>query len=165
MGDVIDWITQTRLSEIVLTYGWIWPIAEALHFMGLVLLAGTVGLFDLRVLGLGKGIAPSAIHKLVPFGLLGFAISVVTGILFIAGTPDQYFYNSAFHFKVVFLLLMGLNVAFFYAVPHRSLRALGPHAEAPRAAKASAALSLTVLVAVMCCGRMLTFFRPPGGFF
>lgn len=159
---VIDWLIATRLSQFVVDTGWVWPAAEALHFMGLVLLAGTVSLFDLRVLGIGKGIAPGAIHRLVPFGLLGFVISIATGTLFIFGTPDQYFYNAAFHFKLVFLGLMGLNVAFFYSAAFRTVRALGPDDDAPRAARISAGLSLAIMIGVMCCGRMLTFFRPPG---
>ena len=156
----IEWLEATPVANFVFTYGWAWPICESLHFMGLVLLVGSVGLFDLRVLGLGKGIPPAAIHRLVPFGLLGFVVSVMTGAVFISGTPDQYFFNAAFHFKVLFLLLMGLNVAFFYAGPHRVASMLGPYDDAPRAAKISATLSLSFLVAVMCCGRMLTFYRP-----
>jgi hypothetical protein len=156
----IDWLESTALANLVYTYGWIWPISEALHFMGLVLLVGCVGLFDLRVLGLGKGIPPAAVHRLVPLGLLGFVVSVLTGTVFVTTMPDQYFYNSAFHFKAVFLLLMGLNAAFFYAGPYRAVTALGPYEDAPLAAKASAALSLSVMTAVMCCGRMLTFYRP-----
>ncbi len=164
MQGVIEWLVATRLSAFVMDTAWVWPVAEALHFMGLVLLAGTIGLFDLRVLGLGKGIAPGAIHRLVPFGLLGFAISIATGTLFIFGTPDQYFYNAAFHLKLVFLSLMGLNVAFFYARPFRAVRALGAYDDAPRPARVSAALSLAIMAGVMLCGRMLTFFRPPGYF-
>ena len=164
MQSWVEWLTATRLSSFVIENGWVWPIAEALHFMGLVLLVGTVSLFDLRVLGMGKGIPPAAIHRLVPLGLAGFVVSIATGTLFIFGTPDQYFYNSAFHLKVVFLGLMGLNVAFFYSLPYRTVRSLGSFNDAPPVAKASAALSLLIMIGVMCCGRMLTFFRPPGGF-
>lgn len=165
MKGVIEWILATQLSGFVLDNGWVWPIAEALHFMGLVLLVGTVSMFDLRILGLGRGIPPAAIHRLIPFGLLGFGISVLTGIVFISGTPDQYFYNSAFHFKLVFLTLMGLNAALFYAAPFRAVEALGPLEDTPRLAKVCAGLSLAALVGVMCCGRMLTFFRPPPGIY
>lgn len=158
---LIDWLYGTWLSDFVNGYRWAWPIMETLHFCGLTLLAGTVGLFDLRVLGVGKGFSPAELHRLLRWGLLGFAISVTTGITFIAGASEQYFYNSAFHFKVVFLALMGLNAAWFYWRDFAAVRALGPYHEAPQRAKVVAALSLFLLVAVMCCGRMLTFFRPP----
>jgi hypothetical protein len=161
MDALIDWIVSTPLSYFVTEYRWVWPISESIHFCGLTLLAGTVGLFDLRVLGLAKGIAPSALHATLPWGLSGFGASVVTGIMFISGTPDQYFYNDAFKLKVVFLALMGANAALFYWREFAGIRALGPYDDAPRSTKIVAAASLFFLVAVMLCGRMLTFFRPP----
>ena len=94
----------------------------------------------------------------MPFGLVGFAVSIGTGTLFLF---DQYFYNSAFHFKLGFLGAMGLNVAFFYARSFRLVRTLGPFDDAPLVAKISAGLSLAIMVGVICAGRMLTFFRPP----
>lgn len=161
MEPLIDWLRTTALSDFVLTYAWAWPISETIHFCGLTLLAGTVGLFDLRVLGLAKGFAPADLHRLLRFGLVGFALSVATGITFIAGQPEQYFYNAAFHWKVVFLALMGANVAWFYWREFPAVRALGPSDEASARAKIVAGASLFFLAAVMCCGRMLTFFRPP----
>jgi hypothetical protein len=156
----MDWMLATDLSVFILTVDWAWPVSETLHFIGLVMLAGTVGMFDLRVLGVGRGIPPTEVHKLLRVGMLGFAISVSTGTLFVFGTPDQYFYNSAFHVKVVGLALMGANVAVFYGAFYQRVRTLGAHDDAPLRAKVSAALSIALLVTVMCAGRMLTFFRP-----
>ena len=118
MEAFIDWIVSTRLSWFVTEFRWVWPIAETLHFCGLTLLAGTVGLFDLRVLGFVKGIAPSTLHASLPWGLAGFFISVVTGVMFISGTPDQYFYNDAFKLKAVLLVLLGTNAAVYYWREH-----------------------------------------------
>jgi hypothetical protein len=161
MEELIRWITRTPVSSFVLTYGWVWPISETLHFCGLTLMAGTVGMFDLRVLGVGRGIAPSSLHRLLRYGVAGFAISVTTGLLFIAGTPDQYFYNLAFKVKIVCLLLTGINVILFYSLEFKQVTALGPDDDAPLGAKLMAVVSLALLAAVMCAGRMLTFFRPP----
>jgi hypothetical protein len=161
MAALIDWIRDTPLSSFVLTYGWVWPVSESLHFCGLTLMAGTVGIFDLRVLGVGRGIAPRSLHRLIRFGLGGFALSVLTGTLFIAGTPDQYFYNAAFKVKVVCLFLVGCNVALFYSLEFKRVMALAPNDDAPLSAKWMAAASLLLLIGVMCAGRMLTFFRPP----
>jgi hypothetical protein len=124
-------------------------------------MAGTVGLFDLRLLGMAKGIAPSTLHVALRWGVIAFGVSVATGVMFISGTPDQYFYNDAFLLKVVFLVLMGANVALFYWREWAVVRTLGPHDDAPRSAKIVATASLVFLVAVMLCGRMITFFRPP----
>jgi hypothetical protein len=101
------------------------------------------------------------LHETLRIGLVGFGASVITGIMFISGTPDQYFYNDAFKLKAVFLALMGLNAALFYWREFAAVRALGPNDDAPRSAKIVAAASLVFLVGVMLCGRMITFFRPP----
>ena len=160
MDASIEWIVGTKLSWFVTTYGWVWPICESLHFCGLTVLAGTVGLFDLRILGLAKGIAPSTLHATLSWGVAGFAVCAITGVMFISGAPDQYFYNDAFKLKVVFLLLVGLNAALFYWRELANVRMLGPHDDAPSGAKWVAGASLLLLAVVMYCGRMLTFFRP-----
>lgn len=158
---IMDWLLETRISHLMLDYRWTWPISESLHFVGLVLMAGTVGVFDLRLLGVAKGIAPASLHRLLRWGVAGFGISLATGLMFISGTPDQYFFNAAFHVKIVCLALVGLNVLLFYSLEFGKVRAMGPYDDAPLAARLMAAVSFVLLVAVMCAGRMLTFFRPP----
>ena len=48
------WLASTRLSGFVNGHSWVWPACETLHFMGLTLLIGNVGLMDLRLLGVEK---------------------------------------------------------------------------------------------------------------
>jgi len=156
----IEWLEATRLAELMHS-SWAWPIAECLHFSGLVLLVATVGLFDLRVLGVGRGIAPYDLHRLVRYGAVGFGISLLTGIGFVSGTPDQYFYNPSAHLKVIFLGIAGVNLLYFYARPFRSLRTLGPYDTAPLEARICAGISLFAMTGIMLFGRMLTFYRPP----
>jgi len=160
LPDVIHWLTHTPVNSVVMDYRWVWPISESLHFCGLAMMVGTVGLFDLRLLGLAKGIAPAALHWSLRVGMAGFAISVITGSLFIFGQPDQYFYNDAFKLKVIALTLLGVNVLAFYSLEARRVLTLGPEDDAPLRAKWIAAISLSLLILIMLFGRMLTFFRP-----
>jgi hypothetical protein len=160
LSDIIAWLTSTPVNTVVMNYRWVWPIAEVLHFSALAVMVGTVGTFDLRLLGLAKGVAPATLHRALRYGVAAFVLSALTGSLFIFGQPDQYFYNSAFKLKVIALLLLGLNVVFFYTLEARRVLALGPTDAVPLRAKIIAAISLTLLVSIMLFGRMLTFFRP-----
>ena len=160
MEALIDWLYGTWASHFANDFRWTWPIAESIHFIGLVLLAGTVGAFDLRVVGFFKGVRPADLHRLLRFGIVGFGLLIITGLLFISGAPEQYFYNRSFHFKVAALSLAGLNVVLFYSLEFRSIQQLGPNDDAPTRARIMTGLSLLLLVAVMLFGRMLTFFRP-----
>lgn len=155
------WLASTALSSWFLDNGaWSWPLAESLHFIGLTTLVGSIGIIDLRILGVGKGIRIADLHKLVVFTVAGFALNVVTGSLFVIGQPDQYLLNRAFHFKLAFLAIAGLNVLVFYGTGFRRLKQLGPHDEAPFAARLMAGLSLACWIGVICAGRLLTFYRP-----
>jgi hypothetical protein len=155
------WVRATALSGFVLDHAWLWPALETLHYLGLSLLLGAVGMFDLRVLGLAKPIPPAALHRLIPVGVAGWLLNLATGAAFVSGFPDQYSYNRAFHVKLAFMALAGINVALFYSGPFRPVRALAAGEDASASAKAMAGISLASWLAVLVCGRLLTFFRPP----
>ena len=156
-------IRSTALHVFIRTYEpWVWPLCETLHYLGLSILLGTVGLFDLRVLGVAKGIPIESIHRLIPWGIGGYAVNILTGIIFFVGHPDQYFYNNAFRLKALFMVVAGLNVLAFYGTSaFRELKKSGPDADPPFRAKVIAGTSLSMWVAVLICGRLLTFYRPP----
>ncbi len=140
---------------------WGWPTVESLHFMGLSLLIGTVGLFDLRMIGLAKGIPMNALHRLVPWGIAGYALNVTTGFMFVSTAPDQYLFNPAFQTKLAFMAVAGINVLIFYRFAFGPVKRSGADAKAPRAAQVAAAVSLTCWIGVIVCGRLITYYRPP----
>jgi hypothetical protein len=155
------WVRGTELHAFVLAHPRLWQVLETLHYFGLCLLFGTVILFDLRILGVAKAIAPCELHRFVPWGVAGFLLNLVTGICFFFGYPEQYAYNSAFHIKVVAMALAGINVALFYGLVFPRVKGLGPHTDAPTTAKVVTGVSLASWVVVLSAGRLLTFFRPP----
>lgn len=139
---------------------WAWPIAESLHFIGLTLLVGTVGAFDLRVLGVGKRIPIAAMHRFIPLGIAGFALNFVTGLCFLLTEPDQYIYNPSFHFKLLFLAIAAANIALFYLTAYRRILSNPSVFKAPPLAMVIAAVSLCAWIGVITSGRLLTFYRP-----
>jgi uncharacterized membrane protein len=154
------WIYHTlramRWATPFMTSKWGWPFCETVHFLGLSLLIGTIGMFDLRLLGMGRGVPIRALHKLVPWGVTGYLLALITGIMFLATEPDQYIFNPAFQWKILFMALAGLNMATFYLAVFRRVR----DGDADLPAKLIAALSLFLWIGVIVFGRMLTFYRP-----
>ena len=140
---------------------WAWPFVEALHYTGLALLLGTVGLFDLRVLGVARGVSMAALHKFVPIGVGAYLISVTTGAMFFYAAWDQYLYNPAFQLKMLCMAIAGLNMVMFYATTARAVKSLSPYGQASIAAKCFAAVSLLSWTSVIVFGRIITMFRPP----
>ena len=70
------------LASYVGAHVWVWPLCETLHFVGLCLLLGVVLMVDLRMLGVGKSLSFAALYQLLPLGMLGFTINLVTGMIF-----------------------------------------------------------------------------------
>jgi hypothetical protein len=164
MGDFQAWLVSTLSSvppvAAVMRTAWGWPIVESIHFIGLTLLFGTIAAWDLRLVGMARRVPMAAFHRLVPFAVLGFAINAASGSMFLMTEPNQYIYNPAFHFKLLFLALAGLNVLLFYSTIFRRVTALGPGDAPPHAARFFGAASLVLWTAVIICGRLLTFYRP-----
>ena len=104
----------------------------------------------------------SKLHRLIPWGIAGFALNVCSGLLFVLTEPDQYIYNPSFHLKLVFLAIAGLNASLFYLTSYRQVFGTAPSLDAPRRAKTIALVSLCAWMTVIVCGRMLTFYRPGG---
>ena len=152
-----QWLRATPASEWINSSTWIWPLCESLHFMGLSLLVGITGFFDLRLMGFFKRVSIGAARDLMPFALIGFAINVVTGLVFLTGLPEQYARNPVWWYKVGFLMLAGLNALFYETRLSATVLALGPGSDTPTAVKLIGLVSLVSWFAVLYCGRMLAF--------
>jgi hypothetical protein len=152
-------------SETIRTYvinsSWAWPILEIVHFAGMALLFGTIGILDLRLLGIAKRMPVAPLEKLVPLGIFGFLLTLLSGYAFITSAPEgpnDYLTNLSFYFKTTCLVLAGINVAIFYTSGiSKEVDALGPGEDAPRRAKIIAALSLVLWIGVIYFGRMLMY--------
>jgi hypothetical protein len=154
------WFETLPTRDVMLNTRWGWPMAESIHFIGLSLLVGTVGMFDLRLLGVAKQIPPAALHRLIKYGVAGFIGNVLTGICFLSGAPDQYIYNWSFRWKLVFLTVAGLNILVFYSSFFRRVRDLGEDEAIPVGARVVGAVSICCWIGVITAGRLLTFYRP-----
>ena len=66
---LVTWTLSTGVGDFVHNQTWVFPIGEVLHFMGLSLLVGTVGMVDLRMLGLAKMLPFASLHRLIRWGM------------------------------------------------------------------------------------------------
>ncbi len=161
MTDFLYEVGRATGIHALMNSPWGWPTVESLHFMGLSLLVGAVGLFDLRMLGLARGIPIGALHRLIPWGVGGYVVNAGTGLLFVTSAPDQYLFNPAFQIKLGLMAVAGFNVLFFYRFVFARVREGEGEAHAPRSAKIAAIVSLACWTGVIVCGRLITYYRPP----
>ena len=152
---VLDSLKSAYISRYQFSHPMAWPALEAAHFIGLSLLFGVVLLGNLRILGLMRNAALFDIHRLLPWGIWGFVLNSVTGMLFYIGQAFQYVDNPSFHWKVVFMLIAGANA--LYLTLFDDVWTLGKGEEAPTSAKLIAASQIFLWVGVIYFGRMLPY--------
>jgi uncharacterized membrane protein len=145
-----------KFSDAMTYSKWWWTFMMAAHFLGLILIVGTVGLFDIRIMGFLKQLPIAPLHRLLPWGLAGLAVNIVTGLLAFAGRPENYIFSIALWLKILALLLLGLNAAAFYLTNvFGEVENLGAGEDAPISAKLIAASSLFLWFAVITMGRYI----------
>lgn len=155
--DLVVWLKGTYLSQQMITQPWLWPIAETFHFIGLTLVIGIAGLFDLRLMGLTRRVSVQAAMDMRGWAAAGVAISLVTGVMFFVGAPDQYLANPAFWGKLFFLAVAMINIAFFETRLGRKMLTIGPGDNTPLSFKITGAVSMGSWFLVLYFGRMLPF--------
>jgi hypothetical protein len=142
-----------KIGTVAVYSRWAWPAAEAVHFLGLALIFGVLLAVNLRILGVFKG-AFADVHRLLPWGMLGFGVNLVTGMFFFVGQPAQYADSTPFFWKIVFLMIAAAN--FLYLTV--SSRGWKDGVFDPNLAdKAMAVCSLVSWLGVLYAGRMLPF--------
>jgi hypothetical protein len=114
---------------------------------------------NLRILGVMKQVPFAEVHRLLPWGMLGFGANLITGMFFFVGQPGQYTASTPFYWKVAFLMIAGGN--FLYLTVFGKAWARGGDRDASfdagLADKAMAILSMASWLVVLYAGRMLPF--------
>ena len=144
----------SKISDVAVNSRWVWPAAEAVHFLGLSLTLGVLLAVNLRILGVMRQVPFADVHRFLPWGMLGFGVNLVTGMFFFVGQPGQYVDNAPFRWKIVFLMIAGAN--FLYLTVFKKMWvADGP--DSNMADKTMAVSSIVAWLAVLYAGRMLPF--------
>ena len=147
-------LLSAAISQYMVNSRWAWPAAETVHFLGLSLTFGVLLAVNLRILGVMRQVAFADVHRWLPWGMLGFGVNLITGMLFVIGQPGQYSSSAPFHWKLVFLMIAGAN--FLYLTVFKRGWALDGLDFRP-ADKAMAVVSLVSWLGVLYAGRMLPF--------
>jgi uncharacterized membrane protein len=147
----------TRISAFMVNSTWGWPACETVHFLGLSLSFGVLLAVNLRILGVMKRVPFADVHRLLPWGMLGFGANLITGMLFYIGQPKQYIDSAPFYWKVVFLMIAGANFLYLTVFTKAWATDGGVRFDSSFTDKAMAVLSMFAWLAVLYGGRMLPF--------
>ena len=139
-----------RNSEVL------YPAANLLHLVGLVMLLGSMLLLDLRLLGAAREVPLlEASRRLTPIGVAGLLLLLGTGFCLFAADAGPLLGNWLLQLK---LLLVGLGTANALLFRARwSTRLADWDVRPPLAGRLQVALSILIWCGVMSAGRLLAY--------
>ena len=154
---MVEWILSSPLHAWIIGTAWAWPLFETLHFFGLSLLLGSLLVVDLRLIGFFRPLALQGTFQLLPWATAGFALNLVTGLMFLAGDPQRYLIHTGFRLKMLLVLLAGLNALWFVLRISQPMRTWPSHGDTPAEAKLIGVLSLALWFGVLIMGRLIPY--------
>jgi hypothetical protein len=90
---------------------WLYPIVEIAHIIGFVVLVGAVFLFDLRLLGVSRGLPVTHLGRhLLRWSCVSLIVVVPTGFLMFMTNATKMAGNPVFRIKLI-LIVLALQLA------------------------------------------------------
>jgi hypothetical protein len=152
------WLEHSALAQAMRGGVSLYPAVETLHILGFACLIGGIFVFDLRLLGLGRGIAPAALAAItLPVAGGGLAVAAAAGSLLFVTEAVAYLHNPLFLAKQAAIILGLANIALFHWRFRGGLRQWPAGTALPRAARIAGLVSLATWVAVLVCGRAIAY--------
>jgi hypothetical protein len=138
--------------------GW-FPWIESVHVLALVLVVGSIAVVDLRLLGWssrGRSVAQTTAAAL-PITWCAFAVAVASGALLFSSNATRYAHNLFFEMKMLLIVAAGGNMLVFQLLLGRGAHAWRTPQDTPLRGRIAGALSLSLWIAVVACGRWIGF--------
>jgi hypothetical protein len=153
------WLETSGLAVAMRQWLWLYPAVEIVHIVGFVVLVGAAFMFDLRLLGLSRALAVSAMAEhLLRWARLALVLVVPSGVLMFMAHATEMLDNPAFQLKLALIAAAFLNAGIFHRWPFRAVGDWDTELPAPPAARAAGVLSLLLWTGVIACGRLLAYF-------
>ena len=159
MLEIAIWLSETKWSIALLESLYMYPWIESAHVLSICFFIGILLFVDLRLMGVAFTKLPISEmnKKVLPWSLFGFSLMMLTGFLLFYAIPVRSYQNIFFRFKVIIILLAGLNAFLF----HRQMKLEGmiwdEGKSIPKSVHLKAAASLVLWSGVIISGRMIAY--------
>src|SRR5882724_6340306 len=106
------WLQGSALGHAMRESGvWTYGVVNLAHILGVASLFGAIVVLDLRLVGLWRGVALSAISEpVVPVAVVGFVLAVMSGVCLLATKATEYVGNPFLYLKFPAIGVGILNV-------------------------------------------------------
>lgn len=135
---------------------WLFPLFNSLHVLGITFMLGSLLMVDLRLCGLAAGTYNLQVltRDFLPWVWGAFILSVITGLGLFITRASAHVLNIAFQWKMVLLMLAGVNMLTLHFMLRRIVSAQEAD-QLPLSARVAGLISLLLWAGVMLSGRWM----------
>ncbi|HTC53035.1 MAG TPA: DUF6644 family protein [Steroidobacteraceae bacterium] len=154
--ETLQWLQGTALA-VSISERW-FPFVESVHVITMAMVAGTIFIVDTRLMGLtSRSLAFTYLsQRLLPWTWWAFGCSVLTGTLLFIANATGYYDNAPFRWKMLLMLLAGVNMLYFQLVTFRGV-ATWDSGNPPLPARTAGISSILLWSGVIGLGRWIGF--------
>lgn len=155
-NDFWIWLEMRELSMHIGGTWW-FPLLHSIHVLSVCLMLAMLLMLDLRLMGVAA--RQYSVSRLsadqLPWVVALFVIAILTGVSLFITRAANHVQNIAFQWKMLLLILAGLNMLIFYRYIHRSVASWGVAGRPPLKAQLAGGSSLLLWAGVMLSGRWI----------
>lgn len=153
----LEWLQGTWVGLLVAESLWGYPLLETIHSLGMAMLIASLGLINLRVLGVKRELPMLGMRQLLPLAWVGFTLNAISGTLLFTSDAVYFFESYTFRIKMVVIVLGGLNAALLGQRVFREAAAGAAPAPPTAGTKWIAATSLVFWLGAVVAGRLIAY--------
>ena len=159
LEQLFDWLYATGIATTLRENELVFPWVEGLHVLAITLVFGSISIVDLRLMGLAsrERSVDQLSNTVLPLTWAAFLVAVVSGGLLFASNAPGYAHNVFFRAKVLLILLAGINMLVFQLILNPNTNRNSAVDVIPRSDRIVGALSISLWIAVIACGRWIGF--------
>ena len=159
-----DWLGSTYLSAVLtdttrLSNWLIIPISQSVHILAVAIVMISVGVLNLRMLGVGgtRQTFAQLASQLIPWVWGGLIVLFLTGVLQTVAEPGRELLNIGFQLKMI-LLLASVAITIFYEKSVKSDPNYWEHSPERRSmGRFLAVVSIVFWVGIAAFGRLIAY--------
>jgi hypothetical protein len=155
-----DWLSQTPLSLLIQSVGWIIPMVQSVHIMAITVVMGSVLMMDMKLLGVvGRGVGVADMNRrFLPWVWTALAVLLATGIILTIAEPARELINNVFRLKMLLVLTAVVATASFQGFVNRRAESWGEGSPPDLwSSRIFPVVSLALWIAIAMCGRWIAY--------
>lgn len=151
------WLQDSALGIWVAGSIWGYPVVLSCHALGMAVVAGTVAMLCLRILGFASAVPITFITRLSAVAWAGLVLNVVTGLMLFSGDPVKFFYHLVFWIKIALIVMGAVSLWLLLGALRGAATQAG--GELPARVKQIAGCALALWAGVIIAGRLIAYIE------